>query len=563
MEKQSEQNNPWSNLMTISRFDRGNNNKTTIRLDNRTETQGNSKLVPSATRRVLIESLIKQMCTMWEGDTVKRDKLYFMICNRLHETGMIDTSYNSMEVENIRSQYEHALYKLVMVARAATGCETPLNVPNCLMAEWSRYRREFKEKEFIAAGGFSNVFKALHLLDGIEYAVKKIVVRSGQVSTIKQHLEEVKVLAKLNHPNIVAYKTAWIEPTLVATIVPSLPNIEGEGNKNQIFKHQTKRLCEINYFNNNNQSISDSNNSNENNGNDTSLKSDKTGQKIIELSTEDSSDIVSFRNDSEDRKSNTDHSKSNVNSTDITDSTDASSNSNSNKKISRYDSQRMDHCFATLYIQMALCEKTLHQWLKEKDDPSSQMTITTIFTQILQGVNHIHSIGMVHHDIKPSNIFITAHFQIQLGDFGLACPLQRKNHDTIIGTRLYAAPEQLKGECNPKSDIYSLGIVLLELLIHAKTQMELCHTIEEFKKGRVPTSLTTNYPQWTQIICQLIQEDPNKRPSTDKLLLNLREDKDTVIAQLKDDIVEKNMTIKKLEEHIAELQAYITKLETP
>lgn len=91
------------------------------------------------------------------------------------------------------------------------------------MTEWSRYHREFQEISFIAAGGFGNVFKALHRLDGIEYAVKKIVVRSGRVTSIMQHLEEVKTLAKLNHTNIISYKGAWIEPTLPSNFIPSLP----------------------------------------------------------------------------------------------------------------------------------------------------------------------------------------------------------------------------------------------------------------------------------------------------------------------------------------------------
>lgn len=90
-----------------------------------------------------------------------------------------------------------------------------------LTAEWSRYKREFQELEFIARGGFGGVFKALHRLDGIEYAVKKIIVRTDKVSRIMKHLEEVKTIAKLTHPNIVPYKQAWIEtnlPTSCSTV---------------------------------------------------------------------------------------------------------------------------------------------------------------------------------------------------------------------------------------------------------------------------------------------------------------------------------------------------------
>lgn len=53
--------------------------------------------------------------------------------------------------------------------------------------------------------------------------------------------------------------------------------------------------------------------------------------------------------------------------------------------------------------------------------------------------------------LQPSNIFISTsgQLQIQLGDFGLACP-EQKHHRSIIGTHMYAAPEQLQGKCDPK-----------------------------------------------------------------------------------------------------------------
>ncbi|KAL2737881.1 eukaryotic translation initiation factor 2-alpha kinase 1 isoform X1 [Vespula squamosa] len=611
-------NNLWSNLTTLTKFDRGDNSKTTARWDNMTETESSEQAVVPATVpaiSLLIESLIKQICTIFEGDTVRRNKLYFMICDKLHEIGLIDTSYNSLEFESIRGQYQRALYRLVAVARAATGSENPLNVPNCLMAEWSRYRREFHEICFIAGGGFGNVYKALHRLDGIEYAIKKIIVQSGQVSTIKDHLEEVKNLAKLNHMNIVAYKTAWIERTSVTTNVSTLTNVKNEPGKSHFSKDKDKKnishqSCENDSFNDNNindnnkKLISDSSNVNENDGQDISLRSKneicyKTGmyinmenndqkdecgsaggyiishdiinerflelnsltniigQRIIERSSsEDTSDIVSFVHDSNE---NNDYSISTADYT-VTDSNDESSSSDNNI-ICPYKSV-VDSSYATLYIQMALCEKTLQQWLEERNENPSQLTIHTIFTQILQGVDHIHSLRMVHHDIKPSNIFITAHFQIQLGDFGLACPLQRKSHNSVFGTHMYAAPEQLQGKCDPKSDMYSVGIVLFELLIHTKTQMELCHIIDELKKGQLPESLTKYHQIWAHIICQLIQIEPSNRPSTNELLKILSEDnKDVMITLLKDDIAKKASAIKELEERISMLQTRITTLK--
>lgn len=83
---------------------------------------------------------------------------------------------------------------------------------------------------------------------------------------------------------------------------------------------------------------------------------------------------------------------------------------------------------------------------------SLEVTLS-IFTQVLSGLSYIHLQNIVHHDIKPSNIFIGCEkdgkLYVQLGDFGLACPLQAK-HSSMIGTMTYAAPEQLKGHCNPK-----------------------------------------------------------------------------------------------------------------
>lgn len=73
------------------------------------------------------------------------------------------------------------------------------------------YKSQFKEISSIGSGGFGRVFKAQHLLDGVDYAVKKICIKARKEKEIIKCMDEVKILAQLNHDNIVSYKQAWIE----------------------------------------------------------------------------------------------------------------------------------------------------------------------------------------------------------------------------------------------------------------------------------------------------------------------------------------------------------------
>ncbi|XP_015601983.1 interferon-induced, double-stranded RNA-activated protein kinase isoform X2 [Cephus cinctus] len=598
--------NLWSSLSTVTTFDTGNDTWTTRRIDDNAEAKSATGQIvgrASPSTSILIESLIQQLCTMFEGDAVRRNKLYYAICDRLHEMKLIDGSYNMRELEIIRGQYQRALYHLVTVARASTGSESALQVPSCLMAEWSRYRREFKEIGFIAAGGFGHVFKALHRLDEIEYAVKKIIVRSDRLKTIMQHLAEVKMIAKLNHANIVSYKGAWIEPTLPPPFVTTLLSTTQDKMSHRNSKNISNSISSYSRSHSSNRNHS-RNRGRKKNGTvrvleESSYQSVKkseclddniaksknitksystnertyyTGERIIEtnnstISRESYSDVVSFRNDTEGNETQNAGDWSIMNNADKMNTYENSSESESfeesvsDRRICQYNSSK-NWEYTTLYIQMTLCEKTLQQWLHERNEPTPESVVTAIVTQILYGLNYIHSLGIVHHDIKPSNIFIltSGHLQIQLGDFGLACPLQRERH-SVCGTKMYAAPEQLRGKCDPKSDIYSLGIVLLELLVFTKTFMELDHIIQALKAGQIPTSLTTNYPKWARLVQQLVQKDPNKRPNTKQLLQELTEDKEVTIVRLRDENEKKDNLIEQLQNEVAILKAEIVKLK--
>lgn len=384
---------------------------------------------------------------------------------------LIDGSYAMGEFELMRSQYQRALFQLVSVAR---GQDLPLPVQSVwpltqpIGMDWSRYHREFDELAFVAGGGFGKVFKARHKLDGIEYAVKKIVIKSVTIGRILSHLAEVKTLASLNHQNVVAYKAAWLEPLLEDPIgrdraLGIIENDEGEDE-------DTDNGISI--------SVSESHHF-----------------------ADESSEFIQFESSSMQSIQSVQR---------VGKFTAASSNPQRQLTLFQDTGPHLNLKWATLYIQMNLCQLTLRLWMDERNASNEDFAIfyrqswrqmmenipksastgnlrvvsTTlpartsscceeecpispdfgqaaheIFVQIVEGLDYIHSRGIVHHDIKPSNVFIgyetNGQLRVQLGDFGLACPLQVEHGvENVLGTPTYAAPEQLKGSCDPKV-IYS------------------------------------------------------------------------------------------------------------
>jgi serine/threonine protein kinase/predicted Zn-dependent protease len=120
------------------------------------------------------------------------------------------------------------------------------------------------------------------------------------------------------------------------------------------------------------------------------------------------------------------------------------------------------------YITM---EYVSGQDLKGLIRQSKQLTVGTaiaITRQICDGLSEAHSLGVVHRDLKPSNIMIDKNGNARIMDFGIARSIEGKGMTgagVMIGTPEYMSPEQVEGkEVDPRTDIYSLGIILYEML---------------------------------------------------------------------------------------------------
>ncbi|MEL6109295.1 MAG: protein kinase [Planctomycetota bacterium] len=135
-----------------------------------------------------------------------------------------------------------------------------------------------------------------------------------------------------------------------------------------------------------------------------------------------------------------------------------------------------------LYIVSEYCDgPNLAQWLRARSEPTDTRTAAEIVQQLADAADHMHAQGMLHRDIKPANVLLSSvgdgasqeNITPRLTDFGLAKDLSLSSGETksgaFLGTLKYVSPEQLKGQTkalDAATDIYSLGVLLYEVLTH-------------------------------------------------------------------------------------------------
>jgi serine/threonine protein kinase len=141
--------------------------------------------------------------------------------------------------------------------------------------------------------------------------------------------------------------------------------------------------------------------------------------------------------------------------------------------------------------------------------------------QVAEALTAVHAAGVVHRDVKPSNIMLAASGQAVLLDFGVARrtdaePLTLTG--TIVGTLSYLSPEQAVGEAaTPRSDLYSLGVVAHEALtgVRALVRETQAATLLAHLTGEVePLPVDVDVPAGLRaLVEQLVRRDPLERPA--------------------------------------------------
>jgi len=244
----------------------------------------------------------------------------------------------------------------------------------------------------IGRGGFGRIYKVRHELDGQFYALKKVRLRRGG-TFFRQAVEEIRILATADHPNVVRYHTAWVS----------------DGHLN---------------------------------------------------------------------------------------------------------------------IQMELCHFSLREYLDcfmERSPPPPRVSTEDICFQVVAGVSYLHEFPVVHGDLKPENILLKrtrfGTLQVKIADFGLG----RYLHDSLSfdgggGTVLYMAPEFPKGLA---SDVYSLGVVFLELFSGFTTHMERVRAVQALKVSRKVCTGVGHLLGY--LILTMTERDPSRRPTASWIFALLRD----------------------------------------
>jgi WD40 repeat protein len=170
----------------------------------------------------------------------------------------------------------------------------------------------------------------------------------------------------------------------------------------------------------------------------------------------------------------------------------------------------------------AACLTPSHSELTGPSELPYFLSVARVGVQVAEALEYAHRQGVLHRDIKPSNLLLDTAGAVWVTDFGLAKAEgadELTNTGDFVGTLRYMAPERFAGRCDPRSDVYGLGVTLYELatLAPAFSDSDRVRLIERVTRdepprprqvdGRVPRDLET-------VVLKAMAKDPAARYAT-------------------------------------------------
>ncbi|XP_078213601.1 eukaryotic translation initiation factor 2-alpha kinase 1 isoform X7 [Callithrix jacchus] len=480
--------------------------------------------------QLLLVSLLEHLSHVHEPNPLRSRQVFKLLCQTFIKMGLLSSFTCSDEFSSLRLHHNRAITHLMRSAKERVRqdpCEDISHIQKirsrevAFEAQTSRYLNEFEELAILGKGGYGRVYKVRNKLDGQYYAIKKILIKGATKTDCMKVLREVKVLAGLQHPNIVGYHTAWIEhvhviQTLADRAAIELPSLEvlsdqeedrdQDGVKNDesssssiIFAEPTpekeKSFGESDTENQNNKPVNYTNNLviRDNGEFESTLELQENGLAALSTSLIVEQQLPLRRNS---------HLEESFTST------EESSEENVNVL-----GQTEVQYHLMLHIQMQLCELSLWDWITERNkrgrkcvDESACPYVmanvaTKIFQELVEGVFYIHNMGIVHRDLK--------------------------------------------------SDMYSLGVILLELFQPFGTEMERAEVLTGLRTGQLPESLSKRCPVQAKYIQHLTRRNSSQRPSAIQLLQSeLFQNSGNVNLTLQMKIIEQEKEIAELKQQL-------------
>ncbi|KAI1113563.1 kinase-like protein [Nemania sp. NC0429] len=426
----------------------------------------------------------------------------------------------------------------------------------------SHYRSTFREDRLLGKGGFGKVYQCYNLLDQKTYAVKKIIlppklvksVSEGSHDDLQHVLREVKAMAMLDHPNIVRYHATWFEkPQQLREALSGL-----ESSMSQIRRRPQRLLLDSHAFTR-----------------DMEQGSSISGGIVFEEDTPSHPSAITGldgQNPVDRGWSEDDGSDSGVPETTSASESDifAGGETDSDDSAPRHTTREAHVC--ALFIQMSMYPMTLAQFLSPPSSSAAGLRhcfhlapTLRLMLSIHDGLQYVHSKGLIHRDIKPGNIFLSSPsttfeggscdvscrlctesnqetpsgptwLNPRIGDFGLvhqvaqgevpATPQNSPDPKNDAGTAYYQPPRKSEKK-DEKIDIFALGVVLVEMMCRCNTAMERVDMLKGLQRGQLPPTLRGNMrdeghdsetaDRVLELMSSMLDEDPEKRWSAERV----------------------------------------------